>query len=402
MKRLEELHHPHRIIQHGFLIPFPRPPHMVEPRREPAADYRSGPSRRERGRSPSPPPRVEIRPPPPEPRRQLNGDAERYREPNSPNLSRNVSSSTLAGSGNSWTSELDRRPSRPGSTTMDVDPKPDRYPPPSDKFREALRVSSNGHDSRRDNNGPPPPNRLAHPILPIPPANLPSNPMLAGRDQRAVDPPERSPVTTRWSDRPSLPHIKPNAPLPLVAPRPPLSPTTSKKILSETEVSPPRLRRPSASVVADRKAQDEAAARERERDRGQDRERMERDRDWDREREKDRSERDRGLYDRPPNRSQPPPAFVARTSLLDRLEAPSHASSANSIPVGNGAPSLFDRMSAPSGTVPMKRNSEQMFGGGGRMDTDDLYGPVEESSDVAKKRRRNAGARQRRGGGKRN
>ena len=282
---------------------------------------------------------------------------------------------------------------------MDVDPRPDRYPPPSDKLRDTLRVSSNGHDSRRDN-GPPPPNRQAHPILPVPPANLPLNPMITGRDQRAVDPPERSPATTRWNDRPLPPHIKPDAPSPLVASRPPLSPTTSKKVLSETEVSPPRLRRPSASVVVDRKAQDEGAARDRGGDRGPDRERMERDRDWNREREKDKAERERSLYNRPSNRSQPPPALVARTgsSLLERLEAPSHASSANSIPVGNGAPSLFDRMSAPVGTVPMKRNSEQMFGGGGRMDIDDLYGPVEDSSDVAKKRRRNTGTRQRRGG----
>ncbi|KAJ3501404.1 hypothetical protein NMY22_g18937 [Coprinellus aureogranulatus] len=165
----------------------------------------------------------------------------------------------------------------------------------------------------------------------------------------------------------------------------PLSPTTSKKVLSGAEISPPRLRRPSMA-----KQDDVPISR--------DKERVERDRDWNRERERERAERERelraggGRYERPSERLQPPAPNMARTnSLLARLGGPPPGSSNFA---GNGAPSLFERVSGTAGTVtPMKRAQDDI--------EDDLYAPVDEP-DSAVKRRRKGGGRARRSGGKRN
>lgn len=314
--------------------------------------------------------------------------------PPPPNLSR-VRDLTKVAPTPSWTSEVDRRPPHHVQANMDVDPRTERYPPPSDRFRDSLRVSPTVGTSR--GNGVQPPVGPAYSSLPVPPAALPPNPIITGRDQRSAHA-ERSPTVptaaagARWNDRPLPPHIKQaEAALPIAA-RPPLSPTTSKKALSGAEVSPPRLRRPSMAMP-NRNPVDAPLSRDIER--GPERERVQRDRDWDqeRERERERADRDRGRYERPADRLQPPPPIGRSNSLLDRLGAPS----ANA----NGLPSLFERV---SGTVtPMKRNSELMSSEGGTMmdAEDDLYAPVGDTAEMAIKRRRKGGGRARRSGGKR-
>lgn len=152
-------------------------------------------------------------------------------------------------------------------------------------------------------------------------------------------------------------------------------------------------------VMPDRKAVEPPMVRDREMERGPERERVERDRDWEKERERVDRDRARDGGGRYSDRIQPPPPPMGRSnSLLDRLGAPGHSSSANAIPVGNGGPSLFERVSV----TPMKRHSELISSGGAMDVEDDLYAPVDDGSDPAIKRRRKSGGRARRSGGKRN